>query len=322
MRGGARKANGTIAGELPGARAVRVLVFAWLLLLAASTPVESFEPGAHPPFLAGSSVGVPIGVIPPAGFYLGSLTTYAQGTFHPDSRPKHPDTLRIITEGLTVTWVPDVELWGTRYAASVTEAFVIKTATNVPPRGIDITESGLVNTSINPVNLAWRLPQDFYLSARFAFQPPDGDYDRHHQVNIGNNFWAFEPNVGVSYLRGGFDVSVRLLYDIVTENKSSSAPGNVRSAYQSGNIFTGEYAVSQSIGSWRFGVSGYGFQQTNNDSAGGRTLHGTELSKVGMGPLVEYNAKWIGINLYYIHDIVWTGAAGGDNFYLRITVKF
>jgi hypothetical protein len=31
-------------------------------------------------------------------------------------------------------------------------------------------------------------------------------------------FWAFEPNVGISYLNGGFDFFVRLLYDIVTEN--------------------------------------------------------------------------------------------------------
>ena len=300
----------------------RVLGFAVLVLISGPASGFSFEPGAHPPFLAGSSAGVPIGVIPPAGFYLGSLTTYSQGTFHPDSRLVHPDALRVTTEGLTLTWVPDAEIWGTRYAASVTQAFVIKTLTSVPPRGINITESGFVNTGISPLNLAWKLPQDLYLSARFSFQPPDGDYDRHHQVNIANHFWALEPSVGVSYLKGGFDASVRLLYDIVTENKSSSAPGNFHSRYQSGNIFTGEYAVSQSVGSWRFGISGYGFQQTNDDSVGGRTLHGTKLSKVGIGPLLEYNTKWVGINLYYVHDLVWRGAAGGDNFYLRMTVRF
>ncbi len=302
-----------------GARTVCVSL---LLLLVASSLAAAFEPGAHPPYLAGASAGVPIGVIPPAGFYFGSLTAYFQGTFNPDSRPKTPDSLKVFIEGFTLTWVPDIELLGTRFAASASQAMAVKTVAGVPPRGIDITKEGLLNTIINPINLAWKLPQDFYLSARFSVQLPDGQYDRHSQVNIANNFWAFEPNVGISYLRDGFDVSVRLLYDILTENRSSSAPGNVHSAYQSGNVFTGEWAVSQSIGKWRFGLVGAGLQQVNDDSAGGHTLLGTKLSKVGVGPLLEYNASWIGLNLYYLHDIAWHGAAGGDNFFLRATIKF
>jgi hypothetical protein len=300
----------------------RVVAVGVLVLACTAAPAFSFEPGAHPPFLAGSSAGVPIGVIPPAGFYLGSLTTYAEGVFHPDSRPKHPDTLQVFIEGLTLTWVPDIQILGAKYAAAVSQALVVKTVSRIPPRGTTVTKSGLVNTGISPLNLAWTLPSDFYVSVRFAFQPPDGQYNRHDLVNIANNFWTFEPNVGISYLKNGFDVSVRLLYDIVTENRSSSALGNVRGTYQSGNIFTGEYAVSQSIGRWRFGVIGYGFQQTNPDSPGGHTLHGTEISKVGIGPLVEYNAAWIGVNLYYAHDLAWRGAAGGDNFFLRATIKF
>jgi len=312
--------------EAPGTSArpaaYRGIALAFLLLVCVATPARAFEPGAHPPFLAGSSAGVPIGVIPPAGYYLGSLATYAEGTFHPDSRPKTPDHVRAFTQGLTFTWVPDLEVSGTRYAASITQTFVAKEVAGVPPRNIDLNADGLVNTSISPINLAWVLPEHFYLSARFAFQVPDGQYDRHHQVYVANNFWDFEPNVGISYLRGGFDVSVRLLYDILTPNHSSSAPGNVHSNYHSGNVFTGEWAVSQSVGQWRFGIVGYGVQQTNDDSANGHTIEGTQLSRVGMGPLVEYNTKWIGINLYYTRDVVWRGAAGGDNFFLRATYKF
>lgn len=312
--------------QSPGVRARpdarRAGAFLLLLLVRFAEPAVAFEPGAHPPFLAGSSAGVPIGVIPPAGYYLGSLTTYAQATFHPDSRPKTPDDLRVFTQGFTFTWVPNLELLKTRYAASITQTFGAKTVTGVPPRNIDLNADGLVNTSISPINLAWVLPEDFYLSARFAFQLPDGQYERHDQVYIANNFWAFEPNIGISYLRGGFDVSVRLLYDILTPNHSSSAPGSIHSNYHSGNVFTGEWAVSQSAGHWRFGIVGYGVQQTNDDSANGHTIEGTQLSRVGMGPLVEYNAKWIGINLYYTRDIEWRGAAGGDNFFLRATYKF
>jgi hypothetical protein len=294
-----------------------------LAFAAVACPALAFEPGAHPPFLAGSSLGVPIGIIAPAGFYFGSLTTYFEGGFHPDSRPKTPDALKVFTEGVTLTWVPDIEFLGTRYAASVTQTMAVKTVTGIPPRGIEQTKDGLVNTSFNPLNLAWKLPQDFYVSARFSFQPPLGQYDRHSPVNIANNFWALEPNVGVSYLsKSGLDVSVRMLYDIVTANHSSSAPGNVHSTYQSGDIFTGEWGVSQSIEKWRFGIVGFGVQQVHDDSAGGHNIDGTKLSRVGIGPLLEYNASWIGVNLYYTRDVVWHGAAGGNSFFLRATIKF
>ena len=97
------------------------------------------------------------------------------------------------------------------------------------------------------------------------------------------DFWAFEPNVGISYQKGGFDFSVRLLYDIVTENTDSNARGSVNGHYQSGNVFTGEFSVTQAFGSWRFGLTGYGVAQTNDDSANGQLLRATEASRVGLG---------------------------------------
>jgi hypothetical protein len=291
-------------------------------LTVISAPAHAFEPGAHPPFGAGATGGIPIGAIPPAGFYLSSVTTYGESTFHADSRPGGPKTQSFFVEGLTGQWVPDVTPWGARYAAFIQQALVVRTVTGLPPRGDTQTASGLDNTIISPLNLAWTLPSDFWLSARFAFYPPDGQYHRKDRVNIANNFWAFEPNVGISYLRGGLDLSVHLVYDIETENTSSNAPGNVHGKYQSGDVFVADYTASYAIRKWRFGVTGWGVQQTTNDSAGGRTLRGTELSKVGLGPLIEYNASWIGVNLYYVHDVVWRGGFGGDKFFLRATIKF
>ncbi|HXJ77353.1 MAG TPA: transporter [Candidatus Methylomirabilis sp.] len=291
-------------------------------LASSSGSAPAFEPGAHIPYLAGSAGGVPIGVVPPPGWYLSSLTTYVQGTFHADIQPKQPMGLSLFSEGLTLLWVPEPEILGARYSAYVSQAAVVKTISNIPPRDVTRTETGLINTVISPVNLGWTLPDDFYVSGRFTFYPKDGQYSSDNLVNIANNFWTFEPNVGISYLKGGFDLSIHLIYDIVTENTNTLVHGNVHGHYQSGNVFVAEYSLSQAFGPWRFGMTGYGVQQTNDDSAGGRTLHNTELSKVGAGPLVEYNAKWIGINLYYIRDIAWRRAFGGNNVFFKITVKF
>jgi hypothetical protein len=298
-----------------------------LFTLFLAPPALALEPGAHPPFLPGSTGGVPIGAIPPPGFYVSSLTTYGEGLFHPDGRAtppgvRHPRSQYVLTEGLTFTWVPDITVLGARYGASVQQTYVFKTVTNLPPRGRTHDEDGFNNLLVSPLNLAWKLPSDFFVSARFAVHLRTGQYDRHDQVYIANNFWTFEPSVGVSYLRGGFDVSLHLVYDIMTENTSSSAPGNVHSRYQSGNIFAANYSVSQAFGSWRFGMTGFGLQQTHDDSAGGRSLPGAKISRVGLGPLVEYNTKWVGVNLYYTHDVSWRGGFGGDTFFLRATVKF
>ncbi len=89
-------------------------------------------------------------------------------------------------------------------------------------------------------------------------------------------FWAFEPNDGISYLNGGLDFFVRLLYDIVTENTDSNARGSV-------NGHSGEFSVTQAFGSWRFGLTGYGVAQTNDDSANGQLLRATEASRVSLG---------------------------------------
>jgi hypothetical protein len=292
------------------------------IALASARLAESLEPGAHPPYLVGSTLGVPIGVLPPPAIYVSSLTTYQNAYLHVDTKLRHTSTLAAFSEGLTLLWVPDLTLWGTRYGGFINQTAVVKTVTSVPPRGVTSTETGLVNTVISPLNLAWTLPNDLFVSARFSFYPPDGQYDRHNVVNIANNFWAFEPNVGISYLKNGFDLSVHLVYDIMTANNSSSAFGNAHSNYHSGNIFVGEVSVSQSFGHWRFGAVGYGVQQTHDDSAGGRTLPATQISKVGMGPLVEYNTPWVGINFYYVRDAAWKRAFGGDNFFLRATIKF
>jgi len=282
----------------------------------------AFEPGAHVPYMAGVAGGVPIGVLPPPSFYVSSLTGYSQGTAHADIEPRRPPGLAVFTEGLTLLWVPDLKILGATYGVYAVQTLAVKTLSHIPPHDRASTETGLVNTVISPLNLAWKLPSDFYVSGRFNVQLQDGQYSRSNTLNIANNFWTFEPNVGVSYLKGGLDLSLHLVYDISTENTNTRALGSVDHKYQSGNVFTGEYSATYAIGNWRWGLTGYGVAQTNDDSAGGRTLKHTSLTRTGLGPIAEFNNKWVGINLYYTRDVAWSRAFGGDNFFFKVTVKF
>ena len=308
------------------ASAVAHLLVAWALAAGAVVVVPgaagAFDPQGHVPFAPGSTGGVPIGVLPLPGFYLSSLGTWTEGSYHADTLPRKVPGLYVVGESLTFLWVPDVKILGASYGAFINQGFVQKTITHIPPRNIGKSETGPINTMVSPLNLAWSLPSNLYVSGRFAFYPPDGQYDRDNLVNIANHFWTFEPNVGISYLNGGLDLSLHLVYDIPTENESTNVRGSVNHRYQSGNVFTADYSASYAIGHWRFGLTGWGVQQTNDDSAGGRTLRGTQLWKVGLGPLIEYNISWLGVNLYYIRDVAWNNAFGGNTVYLRATFKF
>ena len=302
-------------------RILGAATMAAVALVLSTGAARALEPGAHPPFLLGSTAGVPIGLLPRPSLYVSNLATYLDYRYSPDSGPG-PRALYSFSDAVTVLWVPDVIVLGARYGALVQQAVVEKTVTGIPPRGVSSTKAGFNNTLISPLNLAWSLPENLFVSARFAFHLPNGDYDRHNLVNIANNFWAFEPNVGISYVRDGLDLSVRLVYDVMTENTDSAVRGNVNGRYRSGNIFSADYTASQAFGNWRFGVTGFGTQQTHDDSARGRTLPDTKFSKVGIGPLIQYNAEWIGINVYYIRDVVSTDTFGGDAFYFRVTLRF
>jgi len=53
-----------------------------------------------------------------------------------------------------------------------------------------------------------------------------------------------------------------------------------------------------------------------------RAMAGGLLMRPAVAPLIEYNTKWVGINFYYIRDVVWNRVYGGDVFYFKVTVKF
>jgi hypothetical protein len=232
-------------------RAFIVLILAAAAVAAWTGTVLAFEPGAHIPYLPGAAGSVPIGAMPPPSLYLSSLSTYFEGTAHKRYPPKHASELSVFTEGLTPLWVPDLKLLGASYGAFVNQTAAVKTVTNIPPRGATSPETGLVNTVISPLNLAWMLPSDFYVSGRFSLYLPNGQYNRNNLVNIANKFWTFEPNVGINYLKGGLDLSMHLIYDIVTENTDANAKGSVGGRYQSGNVFVVEYSASQAFGAHR-----------------------------------------------------------------------
>ena len=82
-------------------------------------------------------------------------------------------------------------------------------------------------------------------------------------VNIGRNYWSFDPFYVFSYLGDkdspipGFEVSAKVMYWINTINTATS--------YTSGQEFSTDYLIGQHFGNWRIGANGHFLYQTTDD---------------------------------------------------------
>lgn len=190
--------------------------------------------------------------------------------------------------------------------------------------GNSAEQNGIFNTIIVPYNLSWNVRPGWFVSTGLGIYIPDGTYSdspeqacfayltthsNGHQychvsatnwapvawasgrvanlTAIGNNTWDFEPDIAVSYLVGGWNISGKALIDFQTENMSTD--------YQTGPIFTFDWTVAHKFGKWEAGVGGSFVQQLANDSGWGAliahdgTTANTEVSLIELGPVVSYD---------------------------------
>ncbi|MEH2919587.1 transporter [Samsonia erythrinae] len=128
------------------------------------------------------------------------------------------------------------------------------------------------------------------LAVRFSMglQLPIGEYDRHKTVNVGANFWDIVPSVALTYtgpsLLGRYfgeatEYSGRLFYHHYTKNDDTD--------YDTADVVSLDFALTQRMQDWQYGIAGYWFSQIDDD-----TLHGDKVSDkrsrlLIVGPIVQ-----------------------------------
>jgi hypothetical protein len=65
--------------------------------------------------------------------------------------------------------------------------------------------------------------------------------------NIGSPYWTFEPELIVSYLKDGWNLSAALYEELNTKNSISQ--------YTTGDIIHADFTATKTIGKWTFGPS-------------------------------------------------------------------
>jgi hypothetical protein len=320
----------------------RILAALGALAIAGASEAYAIEPGSNDPHLLGITSNLPLGALPPPGFYLSNNLAYLSGSLKNGNGnniniPGFGVNALAYVDEPVLSWVAPFKVVGASFGAFIIEPFVTASVTaNTPGAGqVTSTRTGLFNTIFSPAELSWQLPLGFFVSAYPLFYVKDGDTGDTNQAtrsHIANNTWTFAPSAAVSWFNGkGLEATLNGEYDIQTQNDSFVKRPFVTVKYQSGDILNLDFGVHQTLGKWTIGAVGYYGVQTSDDQtttsiAGLPTVtatvpaslingKGNLFEKFALGPSAGYDFGPVSVNLRYTHDIYAKNATQNDTVF-------
>jgi hypothetical protein len=223
------------------------------------SPAMAYEGAGNGQTVAGVLIGASAGV-PPPGIYMFNQVfteqmnetgngTKAVGTtagFHAD----------VDVQGFL--FVPGWTFLGATYDAVIAQPFV-DVSIGSP---VNFQASGVHNTFIVPVELSWKLgASGFNIKTGLGIYTPDGTQTTFNGLgNVGAPFWTFQPEIIVSYLKDGWNLSAAIYEEFNTKNSLTE--------YTSGDILHADFTATKTIGKWTLGPVAYYYGQVSNDSCG------------------------------------------------------
>jgi hypothetical protein len=326
-----------------------IAVLGTLVSMAWAYQACALEPGTADPHEPGVTIGLPLGALPPPGFYFSNNTNYVDGSLR-DGNGNVTTAANInITAWVQIPallWSSPFHILGAQWGVAVVQPVVTLASTT---NGVTKNKTGLDNTLFNPAVLSWHLPNGFFVSAGIPIGLKDGDTgDRGNGTNnnehLAANNWIFAPAAAISWFNGhGLEVTMNGEYDIQTQDNNfdhfvpnTAIPASVK--YQSGNMLNLDFTVQQVLPGaykkWQVGIGGFYAVQTTDDqitingatstvgAVPGLNGPGNRFEKFGLGPVVGYNFGNVGILAWYTRDIFAKNTTLNDTFWFTLAVPF
>ena len=277
----------------------KALLAAAGLAAFAFSPANAYEGGypgwqTKPGAFIGSSAGVP----PPGIYMFNQVFTYQTNLTGPGTTSlglgSH-NGVQAAVDAQGFLFVPGWTFLGATYDAVIVQPFVMFGIGNPLGSfpGIANEAGGMHNTYFVPVELSWKLgTSGFAVKTGLGICAPDGTQTGPTGLgNVGNPWWTFQPELILSYLGGGWNLSAAIYDEINTANTKDN--------YTTGDIFHVDFTATKTIGKWTFGPVGYYVAQVTDDKCPvgictamnptGTLGNASRFHIFALGGLVEYN---------------------------------
>ncbi len=279
---------------------IKTLLAAAGLAAFAFSPANAYEAGtpgwaSKPGVLIGSSSGVP----PPGIYMFNQVFTYQTNLVGPGTTTLGLGSHNGVAAAVDVQgflFVPGWTFLGATYDAVIVFPFIMASISNPIASLINpllpANVAGMHNTYFTPFELSWNKigGTGFGVKTGLGIYAPDGTIQGPFGLgNVGAPYWTFQPELILSYLGGGYNLSVALYEEFNTRNTVTN--------YTSGDVFHADFTATKSFGKWTIGPVAYYVGQVSDDSCtapcktfGGSTLGNAQRFNIwAVGGLVEYN---------------------------------
>ena len=271
-------------------------------------------PGGNEDFMAGA--------LPPPGFYflnyLDYFNSHALDNNHGDAQRGLGFQLNVVAEVPRFLWVTKTKLLGGDVVGHILIPWVYEyAAVNTPVGRQTQAKYGLGDIEIG-TGIAWHPSKNFHHILAFDVVAPTGQFDKTDLVNIGRNYWSFNPLWAFTYRAdNGFEASAKLMYWINTVNSDTS--------YVSGQEFSADYLLGWHYQKWGFGANGHYRLQTTDDTKNGHTAvdaftgapTGNKAEFLSIGPAITYDLPKGCITFKYQFGVEAKNVPMGNSLWLK-----
>ncbi|MBR0896745.1 transporter [Bradyrhizobium tropiciagri] len=280
------------------------------LVLTATSSAKAYEFGyagwAQKP---GLTIGGGTAGAPPPGIYMfDQFFTYQAKIVGPGA-PTIGGAATPVHAAVGVTgfvFAPGWTFLGATYDAVVVQPVIMLDVGNP----VNINPAGVHNTYIVPAELSWKLGDSgVFVKAGLGMYVPDGSTGGANGLgNVGAPWWTFQPELIVSYLKDGWNLTANFFQEMNTKNTITG--------YRTGDIFHAEFTATKAFGSWTLGpVAYYAGQVTNDKSSAfyGGAVNAQKYNIWAAGGLVGYNFGPVQLNVWATSELS-SRASGGTSF--------
>ncbi len=306
---------------------MKKFILALFVCLAAVTLIApAYATELWDPHLRGVDEGLAAGALPPPGLYFindsyfaPSYLGYGPNFGQVDSKANPAVRLFAYVDVPILLWVPGCKFLGADYGVAIAQPFdYTNLRVGEPPGSVSAgAQWGTFNTILIPFILSWHLPCDFRVKTAFAIGLDDGwthpgSSDTSGTAQSANGTYMFTPEVGISWLHAGWNLSAEFFYTFQTKNSDTQ--------YASGDQIAVDYTVTYTCGKWTFGAGVSEENQLYNDQLFGVTLPDSKALAWTAGPIIGYNFGPCSLQFQYNFPIYTNNDVGGEWFNLRLVV--